>query len=92
MAAGFVSLPLVIVGLQSVSNQTAFDLSWNSSTGRYCQVEYSPDLLHWQGSPGFVQATNGGTVSWVDSGPPATLIAPSNAPTRFYRVYQLGPQ
>ena len=91
-AAGFVSLPLVNVGLQSVSNQTAFDLSWNSSTGRYYQVEYSPDLLHWQGSPGFVQATNGGTVSWVDSGPPTTLIAPSNAPTRFYRVYQLGPQ
>lgn len=91
-AAGFVSLPLVDVGLQSVSNQTAFNLSWNSSTGRYYQVEYSGDLLHWNGSPGFVLATNGGTVSWVDAGPPATATAPSSESARFYRVFQLGPQ
>ncbi len=88
--AGFVPLPFVAVNLQAVPAQGAFNLSWNASTGRYYQVEYSPQLLTWAASAGFVQATNSGTFNWLDTGPPATVSAPATAPQRFYRVFQVG--
>ena len=70
--------------------QSAFDLAWNASANRYYQVEYSPDLLTWAASPGFVLATNSGTFDWLDTGPPVTVSAPAVTPQRFYRVFQLG--
>jgi hypothetical protein len=88
--AGFVSLPFLSVNLQPVPAQGAFDLSWNASAGRSYEVEYSPQLLTWAASPGFVLATNSGAVHWLDAGPPATVSAPVTAPQRFYRVFQLG--
>jgi len=88
--AGFVPLPFVALNLQPVPAQGAFNLSWNASADRYYQVEYSPQLLTWAASPGFVQATNSGTFNWLDTGPPATVSAPATAPQRFYRVFQLG--
>jgi hypothetical protein len=88
--AGFVPLPFMATNLQLVLAQGAFDLSWTASAGRYYQVEYSPQLLTWAASPGFVQATNSGTFNWLDTGPPATVSAPATAPERFYRVFQLG--
>jgi len=87
---GFVSLPFVPLNIQPVPAQGAFDLVWNASAGRYFQVEYSPALTTWAASPGFVQATNSGPFSWLDTGPPVTVSAPTNAPERFYRVFQLG--
>ncbi|MGN6644800.1 MAG: hypothetical protein ACTHKU_17565, partial [Verrucomicrobiota bacterium] len=27
-------------------------------------------------------------VQWIDYGPPGTIVAPTNAPSRFYRVYR----
>jgi hypothetical protein len=88
--AGFVPLPFVALNLQPVPAQGAFNLSWNASVGRYYQVEYSPELLTWAASPGFVQATNSGTFNWLDTGPPGTVSAPATAAERFYRVFQLG--
>ena len=88
--AGFVPLPFMALNLQAVPAQGTFNLSWNVSTGRYYQVEYSPQLLTWAASPGFVQATNNGTFNWLDAGPPATISIPATASQRFYRVFQLG--
>jgi hypothetical protein len=88
--AGFVPLPFMALKLQPVPVEGAFDLSWTNSADRYYQVEYSPQLLTWAASPGFVQATNSGTFNWLDAGPPATVSAPATAPQRFYRVFQLG--
>jgi hypothetical protein len=89
--AGFVPLPFMALNVQPVPAQGSFNLSWSAASNRYYQVEYSPDLATWAASPGFVHATNNGTFNWLDTGPPATVSAPSNAPRRFYRVYQLGP-
>ena len=88
--AGFVPLPFVPLNVQAAPAQSAIDVAWNASASRYYQVEYSPDLLAWVGSPGFVQATNSGTFDWLDTGPPATVSAPAATPQRFYRVFQLG--
>ncbi len=88
--AGFVPLPFIALNIQAVPALSAFNLSWNASSGGFYQVEYSPELLTWAASPGFVQATNGGTFNWLDAGPPVTASAPATAPQRFYRVFQLG--
>ena len=88
--AGFAPLPFVSVGLQPVPDQGAFDLSWTGESGHVYQVEYSPQLLTWQASPGFIQATNNGTINWLDAGPPLTVSPPTIVPERFYRVFQLG--
>ena len=89
--AGFVSLPLVPLGIQNLPAQSAISLAWNATTNRTYQVEYSPDLDTWLASPtGQVHATNNGTLNWEDIGPPATVSAPATAPQRFYRVFQFG--
>ena len=88
--AGFVSLPFVALNIQPVPVQGAFNLSWNAPAGSYYQVEYSPQLLTWAATPGFVLTTNTGTFNWLDTGPPATVSAPASAPQRFYRVFEVG--
>jgi hypothetical protein len=86
-AAGFTGLPSVSLSLAHTPGN--FMLSWPATIGLSYQVEYSPDLLTWAASPGFVRATNTGTLNWIDIGPPATVSAPATAPMRFYRVFQL---
>ncbi len=88
--AGFVSLASVPLNLQPLPVQWAVNLAWNASASRSYQVEYSPDLLTWAASPGFLQASNSGTFTWLDAGPPATQSPPGNESQRFYRVFQLG--
>jgi len=89
--AGFVALPPVALNLQHSPTQRAYDLSWNpSSSNRFYQVEYSPDLFSWLVSPGLVQATNTKPLNWQDKGPPSTVSPPASAPQRFYEVFQLG--
>ena len=90
--AGFVALPFLSLNLQPVPALSGFDLSWNAAASRSYQVEFSPQLLTWTASPGFVLATNSGIFNWLDTGPPATSSPPATAPQRFYRVFQLGPQ
>ena len=88
--AGFVPLTFVTPDLQALPVQGAFGLTWNTSTGRCYQVEYSPNLATWLASPtGEVLAT-GTTSSWTDGGPPATAALPFTVPERFYRVFQFG--
>jgi hypothetical protein len=88
--AGFVPLTFVPLNLEALPAQGAFDLSWNVSASSSYQVEYSPQLLTWAASPGFVLATNTGILNWLDTGPPATVSAPATVPQRFYRVFQMG--
>lgn len=78
--AGFVPLPFMALSLQPT--QAAYNLSWTATAGRSYQVEHSPELATWAAAPGFVQATNTGTFTWLD--------AETNATQRFYRVFQLG--
>jgi hypothetical protein len=89
--AGFTPLPFMALTPQALPAQGAFSLTWTATAGRFYQVEYSPDLLTWGASPGFVQATNSGPFNWLDAGPPVTVSAPPVTPQRFYRVFQLGP-
>jgi len=90
--AGFVKLPFVPLRAQYGPGPGAFTVSWEALGGRSYQLEYSPDLLNWFGSPtGFLMGTGvGTTLSWQDDGPPATDAIPLNVPRRFYRVFQLG--
>jgi hypothetical protein len=89
--AGFTRLafvsPLSLIHSPAAGN---FTVSWPAADGLSYQLEYSPDLLTWAGSPGFIRATNSGLLNWVDNGPPATASDPGLARQRFYRVYQLG--
>ncbi|MHB8522299.1 MAG: glucoamylase family protein [Limisphaerales bacterium] len=91
-AAGFTNLAFLRPTLQRAADPGAFSLTWSAVSGRAYQVEFSPDLLGWFFSPiGFLSAT--GTVSslsWEDNGPPATDAKPSDAPQRFYRVFEMG--
>jgi Putative glucoamylase len=88
--AGFVPLAFVPLNLQALPAQGTFDLAWNASSGRYYQVEYSPDLTTWLASPTGEVLAAGPTASWTDSGPPATSALPFTVPRRFYRVFQFG--
>jgi hypothetical protein len=88
--AGFVQLPFLALTPNWAPNQGGVSLSWNATSNRFYQVEYSPELLTWAPSPGFVQATNSGTFSWLDTGPPLTVSSPLTISQRFYRVFQLG--
>jgi hypothetical protein len=64
-------------------------LTWDSLASRYYQVEYSPDLGVWFGSP-TLEFAEGLSTSWTDNGPPLTPAAPLDVGGRFYRVFQLG--
>jgi hypothetical protein len=90
-SAGFVAMPQVALNIQNQPAQSAINLSWTAFAGRDYQIEYSPDLLAWMVSPGFVHAASSGAINWQDSGPPDTVSAPAATPQRFYRVYQIGP-
>jgi hypothetical protein len=90
-SAGFTNLPFVTTRIQDNLQTGALVVSWDSTINRSYQVEYSPDLFVWFVSPtGFVTASQS-TLSWRDSGPPATDSSPTEAPQRFYRVFKFGP-
>jgi hypothetical protein len=89
--AGFTQLPFMKPSLQPLANGASFRLSWPGDLGREYQVEYAPDLFRWRASPaGWVTAETT-TVTWEDTGPPATETPPAQASERFYRVFRLGP-
>ena len=88
--AGFISLPFMAATLQALPAQSAFSLAWGSLSGRTYQVEYSPDLNTWFGSPTGEVLASGSTANWTDTGPPATTTLPFTVTQRFYRVFQFG--
>lgn len=89
--AGFVPLSFVVPRLDFQLAQNSATVSWDAISGRTYQVEYSPDLQAWFGSPtGEVLASTVST-NWTDNGPPATPSLPLAANQRFYRVFQYGP-
>jgi len=90
--AGFVPLTSVAPTLHLLPDQSAITLSWDATAGLGYQVEYSPELDTWFGSPtGDLTASNA-LVSWTDNGPPATANPPFSVAGRFYRVFQFGTQ
>lgn len=89
-AAGFTELPFVPAEIQRGPVAGNFTVNWASTINRSYQVEYSPNLRDWFISPtGFLTAS-GATLSWTDTGPPATDASPALAPNRFYRVFRFG--
>jgi hypothetical protein len=88
--AGFVGLPFVPLQVAAQPDSNIFNLSWDAPAGRTYQVEYSPDLVTWFGSPTGELTSPGPTASWTDIGPPATPTLPFDDPQRFYRVFQFG--
>jgi hypothetical protein len=88
--AGFVSLPFMQARLQAQPDLNLMNLSWDAPAGRVYQVEYSPDLESWFGSPTGELTSSGPTASWTDNGPPGTPSPPFTVPQRFYRVFQFG--
>ncbi len=89
--AGFAPLTFLRPVLQALPDPNAFRLSWDSLAGRAYQVEYSPDLDSWAGSPTGLIVASGLAADWTDSGPPGTDSLPSSVARRFYRVFQFGP-
>ena len=87
--AGFTPLSFMNPTLQSATTGNAMTLTWDSTTNRYYQVEYSPNLATWYGSP-TLEFAPGLSTSWIDNGPPLTPAAPLDVGERFYRVFQLG--
>jgi hypothetical protein len=88
--AGFVSLAWAPLQAQADPAANTVTLTWNANVGRTYQVEYSPDLFSWFGSPAGEIVAAAGTAGWTDSGPPATPTAPLASAQRFYRVFQFG--
>ncbi len=88
--AGFVPLTFKLPSVQLLPEQSAVNLIWDATAGRTYQVEYSPDLHSWFGSPTGEIVSSGTTATWTDSGPPGTLSPPFTVGQRFYRVFQFG--
>ena len=90
-SAGFTNLQFVTSAIQRNAQTAAVTITWPGVVSRSYQVEYSPDFVSWFTSPsGFITASQS-TLSWTDSGPPATDSSPVLVPQRFYRVFRFGP-
>jgi hypothetical protein len=64
-------------------------IEWPATLGRTYTVVYSDNVLFSNAMiapPAIVAPAN--RVQWIDYGPPTTVSATTNAPTRFYRVIQ----
>jgi hypothetical protein len=93
-AAGFVPVEFPAPQrLESGPTAGAFTLHWEAASRAIYQVEYSPDLFRWYASPtGYYPGTaGGGSLSWIDAGPPATDALPASQEARFYRVFTFTP-
>jgi len=82
-----VIIPLVPVITASEDHATV-TLSWNAAPLGEYQVQYSDALGEWIDSPTgyFLADISGGTMNWIDDGPPSTSHGPDAAPKRFYRI------
>ena len=87
--AGFVPLSFVEPILKPFPAENEVRLTWSANSNRTYQVEYSPNLATWFGSPITVSRQEPIAI-WADIGPPATSIPPFEVSQRFYRVFQLG--
>ncbi len=85
-------------GAQSVALQTGrgplqlangrFLIEWPAIVGRSYMVQYSSDMTNWKTAVKSIVAA-GTAVQWMDDGPPKTDTPPSQAGSRFYRVFLL---
>ena len=63
-------------------------IEWYSESGKTYQVWLSEDCLTWVSASGIQAGTETGVTFWTDDGLHA-LGPPTQAPRRFYRVFQL---
>ena len=69
-------------------NNGRFLLEWPAIIGRTYTIQYSSDMTNWKTVvPSIVAAST--AVQWFDDGPPKTETKPSQAGSRFYRVFLL---
>ncbi len=87
--AGFAPLSFMEPKLELLPAENEVHLTWSASSSRTYQVEYSPNLAAWFGSPSAV-AGQEPIATWADSGPPATSVPPFSVSQRFYRVFRFG--
>jgi uncharacterized repeat protein (TIGR01451 family) len=85
-AATSVSTNLSITRIAQLPNGNML-IEWPAITNRTYTVVYSDNVLFsnsMMAPPSIVAPAN--DVEWIDYGPPATVSAPPNSSTRFYRV------
>jgi hypothetical protein len=97
---GVPSPPGLPPGAQSVPLQAGRDplllangrflIEWPAIVGRTYTVQYSSDMTTWKTAVQALVAA-GTAVQWLDDGPPKTETKPSQAGSRFYRVFLLPP-
>lgn len=83
-----VSTNLSISRIGKLNNGWMF-IEWPAITNRTYTVVYSDNVLFSNAMiapPSIVAPAN--RIQWIDYGPPATVSAPTNASSRFYRVLQ----
>lgn len=61
-------------------------LKFPSLPGRTYYVQYSDDMVNWNTTLPAVTG-NGGSIIWVDNGPPKTPSRPEDETQRFYRAF-----
>jgi hypothetical protein len=85
-AAVFLGEPVAISGEDIVLTDGAIYIKFQTLPGRKYYVQYSEDMVNWTTS--FPPVTgNGGSVIWMDNGPPKTISRPDEETSRFYRVF-----
>ena len=67
---------------------TSATLAWNAAPHGVYEIRWSPDMVVWTPlTTGTLAASAaGGSMSWTDTGPPATPTAPGATQRRFYKV------
>ncbi len=66
-------------------------LTWIGAPLARYEIKWSPDLVVWTplGIPPLDSPLTGGTLSWIDDGPPATPSTPIEARRRYYQVNRI---
>jgi len=82
---------IVRIGFTNLNNGRIL-LEWPATAGAQYQVIYDEQVGFGEAKgslPLVATPSQANRVQWLDYGPPRTLSAPSNAPSRFYRVIKL---
>jgi hypothetical protein len=78
--------PVAVSGDDIAFTDGAIYIKFDTLPGRKYYVQYSEDMVTWITS--FPPVTgNGGSVVWMDNGPPKTISRPGEETSRFYRVF-----
>jgi hypothetical protein len=88
LPAGAQSVPLQAGRDPMLLANGRFLIEWAAIVGRSYAIQYSSDMTNWKTAvPSIVAAAT--KVQWLDDGPPKTETKPSQAASRYYRVFLL---